>query len=458
MKRKIRSVALLTGLVLLCLLMSPALVSAQPPREGFSEDFESSQLEGWEYTAELNVAEGVLKLYSGDFAMKMGGWGNQTTNIRMKFNDGVSEFFIQYFARGKNVDNYTLVFLPDMILLDKGRPSEATRLGEAANTLPINTWIDLQIQVLKGTHTISVDGVTLITATDPEPLLPGGIGFRMLGEGSVEIDSIGLTLPLYEGQAPAGEGLQEKPVPELIAEPTATAKPTTATSARSLIDSIQDLFGAEDGSVDLMTFVVNLLLAVVLSFILSRVYIYWGGSLSNRRKFAANFILLTVTTTFIILVVRSSVALSLGLVGALSIVRFRTAVKEPEELAYLFFAISIGIGLGDNQRLVTTVAFAIAIVIIGLLKIFRKSKADVNLHLTVTSQAPGKVDLPQVMEALQPHTAKLKLMRLDETEEVLEAAFLVEFKRIENLSAAKEAVKALSPQVSITFLDNKGIW
>ena len=100
MKRKIRSIALLTGLVLLCLLISPELVSAQPPREGFSEDFESSQLEGWEYTAELNISEGVLKLYSGDFAMKMGGWGDQTTNVRIKFNDGVSEFFVQYFARG----------------------------------------------------------------------------------------------------------------------------------------------------------------------------------------------------------------------------------------------------------------------------------------------------------------------------------------------------------------------
>ena len=51
-------------------------------------------------------------------------------------------------------------------------------------------------------------------------------------------------------------------------------------------------------------------------------------------------------------------ALSLGLVGALSIVRFRTAIKEPEELAFLFFAIGLGIGLGDNQRLITLLALA----------------------------------------------------------------------------------------------------
>jgi uncharacterized membrane protein YhiD involved in acid resistance len=197
---------------------------------------------------------------------------------------------------------------------------------------------------------------------------------------------------------------------------------------------------------------------VVLAYILGRVYIYWGGALSNRRKFAANFMLMTVTTTFIILVVRSSVALSLGLVGALSIVRFRTAVKEPEELAYLFFAIAIGIGLGDNQRVITIVAFAIAVIIIGLLKLLRKREADVNLHLTINSQNPQKLSLDQMMAAIKPHASKLKLLRMDETSHAMEAAFLVEFKHLENLNQARDAIQALSPEAAITFLDNKGIW
>ena len=54
-----------------------------------------------------------------------------------------------------------------------------------------------------------------------------------------------------------------------------------------------------------------------------------------------------------ITIVKSSLALSLGLVGALSIVRFRTAIKEPEELSYAFLSIAIGLGLGADQRLTT---------------------------------------------------------------------------------------------------------
>lgn len=167
--------------------------------------------------------------------------------------------------------------------------------------------------------------------------------------------------------------------------------------------------------------------------------------------------LITITTTFIILVVRSSVALSLGLVGALSIVRFRAAIKEPEELAYLFFAIGIGIGLGDNQRLITILAMAVGILLIGVMRIFHGREADVNLHLTVASSNPEKVELDSVMTTLNPHTAKLKLLRFDETATAFESTFLVEFQDLEKMSDARKALRALSSGVEITFMDNRGI-
>jgi hypothetical protein len=185
--------------------------------------------------------------------------------------------------------------------------------------------------------------------------------------------------------------------------------------------------------------------------------VHWGSSLSNRRRFAANFILITVTTTFIILVVRSSVALSLGLVGALSIVRFRSAIKEPEELAYLFFAIGIGIGLGDNQRLITIIALAAAILVLGLMRLFRGRQADFNLHLTITDSESARVDFEEIVDTLQKNTAQMKLIRFDETQEAQEISFLVEFQDMDQLKQAKNALQTLSAGLQISFLDNKGI-
>jgi ABC-type branched-subunit amino acid transport system permease subunit len=87
----------------------------------------------------------------------------------------------------------------------------------------------------------------------------------------------------------------------------------------------------------LMQFVINLIIAALLAHFLKKIYIRYGKAVSNRARFASNFFLMVTTTMLIISIVKSSLALSLGLVGALSIVRFRTAIKEPEELAVLFF-------------------------------------------------------------------------------------------------------------------------
>ena len=426
---------------------SPPLVMAQDG--GFSETFDETNLEGWEHTPEVIINDGVLRLYGGNFVFRMGGWGDQETTILLRFESTEGEFFIHYLATDQG--SYNLIFRVGTILLEKSTgPASSLILAELAKQVPMDTWIELTIRVDGEQHTITLDGEIILTAVDPDPIRSGTIGFIYHGPDFVEIDSIRLS-PLGGMDVPPPEVREE----EEIIRPTAAARQDENTS---LTEILQGILQPQPSQIDLVTYTVNMLLSAILAFILGRVYIYWGGSLSNRRKFATNFMLITVTTTFIILVVRSSVALSLGLVGALSIVRFRTAVKEPEELAYLFFAIAIGIGLGDNQRVVTILAFAATILIVGLLRLFRQTESDVNLHLTVTSHNPEKISLDELMSALKPHTTKLKLLRMDDSQQALELAFLVEFKHIDQLGQAKNAIQTLAPDVSITFLDNKGIW
>ena len=112
-------------------------------------------------------------------------------------------------------------------------------------------------------------------------------------------------------------------------------------------------------AIDLSQFLLNALIGALLSWLVSMYYKRFGSSVSNRSQFANNFILLALTTMLIITIVKSSIALSLGLVGALSIVRFRAAIKEPEELIYLFLVIAIGLGMGADQAAITIVAFVL---------------------------------------------------------------------------------------------------
>src|SRR5512143_3811411 len=155
--------------------------------------------------------------------------------------------------------------------------------------------------------------------------------------------------------------------------------------------SLRELFWNPEMVVGLPKLVLSLGVAALLGVILGQVYVYFGHSLSSRRLFARNFLVLVVTTSLIISIVRSSMALSLGLVGALSIVRFRAAIKEPEELAFLFLAISIGLGLGAGQALVTVVALTIILGLIVIRNLFRQGPTQPNLYLTVTSPAAAKL-------------------------------------------------------------------
>ena len=109
--------------------------------------------------------------------------------------------------------------------------------------------------------------------------------------------------------------------------------------------------------------------------------------------------------TLIITVVKSSLALSLGLVGALSIVRFRTAIKNPEELIFLFLCIAIGVGLGANQIFVVTCAaftFIIAYVYIS----FTRTKFFGDTFL-VTFHSQTDIDLHEIEKFLKNNNLNL---------------------------------------------------
>ena len=116
---------------------------------------------------------------------------------------------------------------------------------------------------------------------------------------------------------------------------------------------------SQDVEITLTDLALNSVIVILLSIFLEYTYMKCGRTFSNRKMFAQNFYIIAFTTMLIISIVKSSLALSLGLVGALSIVRFRAAIKEPEELSYLFLAIAIGLGLGANQRVIVPSAFAI---------------------------------------------------------------------------------------------------
>ncbi len=221
--------------------------------------------------------------------------------------------------------------------------------------------------------------------------------------------------------------------------------------------SLVEFFTNQAAQISVPEFLLNLLLAALLAFLLSRVYVRFGHALSNRELFARNFVLLSMTTMVIITIVKSSLALSLGLVGALSIIRFRAAIKEPEELSYLFLAISIGLGFGADQTLITLIAFAVIVAILALKHFVRRPEQAPNFFLTVTAPAGDKAGLPEILDTLKRHTSAANLKRLDETPNLIEASFQVRFDNVAKLDECNSQLRALNESVKVSYMDERGI-
>jgi hypothetical protein len=203
----------------------------------------------------------------------------------------------------------------------------------------------------------------------------------------------------------------------------------------------------------LTTLAVNLLLSILLSSVVAWFYTRYGRSLSNRARFAQTLPVLALTTALVISIIKSSLALSLGLVGALSIVRFRTAIKEPEELLYLFVAITIGLGVGADQRLPTIVAMAVILGYLFVRTLVTARPMGSNLYLNVLAPASGG-SFTQINDVLLRHAKSADLRRLDRSASTLQATYLIACPSDQVLVSLMDDMRTQLPECEFSFVEH----
>ena len=226
---------------------------------------------------------------------------------------------------------------------------------------------------------------------------------------------------------------------------------TLQNNSKTFLNELANQFSIGDTSST--EFLINIFITIILSYVLGLIYTKHGSSLSNRKKLKQTFVLMAVTVMIVITIVKSSLALSLGLVGALSIVRFRTAIKEPEELVYFFIAIAIGLGMGANQRLLTLVGVAIIAIYI-IIQNINSEKQEVlqNLIVTVSNTSNSELNEKEIIGVLKKYCSRIDLRRLDEANSTTELSFSAEFKSLENILEAKTELKKVG-SIQFSFIE-----
>lgn len=203
-----------------------------------------------------------------------------------------------------------------------------------------------------------------------------------------------------------------------------------------------------------LSLAINLIVCTLLSLTIAWFYARYGNAVSNRTRFAANFVPLALTTMSIMVVVKPSVALSLGLVGALSIVRFRAAIKDPEELTYLFLIIGVGLSTGADQPLIAIIVVTFILIFLAVSKQVGNEAAFKNADRYYINITTDLTDVLPLAEILSNSFRGVELKRLDSLpNKGLDVSFICNNASLEQVQAAKTAITGLSDHTQISIID-----
>jgi len=220
---------------------------------------------------------------------------------------------------------------------------------------------------------------------------------------------------------------------------------------------INQLINPNIAQLDIISTLFSFVICVLMSFIVRNFYIKRSFSLTGKMHIGSIIPVLSTVVFLVIVIIKSSLALSLGLVGALSIVRFRTPIKEPEELVYLFLAIAIGLGYGAGQVLITTI-LSLSILFVIFMWLSNRNIAKTSEYNLVIKWTKKDVAFEDILREVSPVAENLKLVRLDKGPSGNTSVMLIVPDEDHPIEEISNKLHKLDNDIHITFFEAKTNW
>ena len=162
---------------------------------------------------------------------------------------------------------------------------------------------------------------------------------------------------------------------------------------------IEELMKSTSGRVGSITeWVLSLFTVIAFSYIVKLLYVRKSRSIADKNYFSSLFLLFSIAIFLIISTIKASLVLSLGMVGALSIVRFRNAIKDTEQVMYLLFLIAFSLALAANQYLIGVISGLVGVLFIYFRNFRQQNTTDSTfLYVTFKSEIGVEEILKQVL-------------------------------------------------------------
>lgn len=194
------------------------------------------------------------------------------------------------------------------------------------------------------------------------------------------------------------------------------------------------------GTISIQMVIVTLIVALAFSLIVFYVYKFTSKNTIYSKNFNVTMSLISIITAGVVLSMQANIVVSLGMVGALSIVRFRTAIKEPKDLLFLFWSISNGIIIGAG---VYSLVFIMAIILtIGLLVFDLLPSSRIPYLLIVNMNNNGVSD--KIENLLAENGIKYKIKSMNSSNDVIDIVYELNCKDSKDLFNELKKIKGIS--------------
>jgi len=202
----------------------------------------------------------------------------------------------------------------------------------------------------------------------------------------------------------------------------------------------------------------NLLLCLFTLTIVSWFYKKHGSTLSGKNYVTSSLPMVGIIVFLLISVIKSSLALSLGLVGALSIVRFRTPIKEPEELAYIFLSIAIGLGYGAGYILLTFISTIIILTYIFIVKRQGSKNKISGEYSLVIDSTDVEISIDSIVSCIEEFTYGLNITRYEKTNTGFTLVINLMKTDSSSIQDMQGEIAKISPSARLTFIEAGVNW
>ncbi|TCO06892.1 DUF4956 domain-containing protein [Natronoflexus pectinivorans] len=210
---------------------------------------------------------------------------------------------------------------------------------------------------------------------------------------------------------------------------------------------------------DLLSIIISLLLATAVSFVISQVYKYTHRGLTFELSFMTTLVVLAPIVSIVMLFIRGDLVLSLGLIGSLSIIRFRTPIKDTRDMVFLFWVIAVGLGCGTYNWTIVIISSIIISIIMFALHFIRYGQSS-NIDYVLIISGNSLYNFDSISSIIKKYTKENQIRSKELEDDSWEIIFEIRFNKIsgktadELISSLKELksiekVSLLAPQVAL---------